>query len=353
MPTLFPEADIDTRVERLLALSRHHSEHFCSDEATAARQAYLKQHPSRIVVMKCMDGRIHVPHATRTPMGIIQPFRNLGGIFDLGWPYLGEMLCDAVTDAAEAGRDVLMLITYHFSRGERSRGCAGFGCDADAARRHAEQVRGQAKTLFAQHRRMFYPLVAGFETDTDTLILHNAAGEVLDVATLDTADADSLGARIDALFPDMPATLRADLLPLVSGNLEHALSLRGVSRELDIEHREWVICVGRGFDFLHVPNTALIVGPYSPDLSEPIGIAASIIDANMRCGRIADDGFLLLSSAPYEDPGVDEARARLKSRFLLDFAREVIQREHPALAKRMLSMAAVVHWSTRRLSQLD
>ena len=28
--------------------------------------------------------------------GIIQPFRNLGGMFDLGWPHLGETLVEAV-----------------------------------------------------------------------------------------------------------------------------------------------------------------------------------------------------------------------------------------------------------------
>src|SRR4030067_1016074 len=73
---------------------------------------------------------------------------------------------------------------------------------------------------------------------------------------------------------------------------------------LDVEHREWMICVGRGFDFLHMPNLALIIGPYSPDLAEPIRIAAGIIEDNMRAGRIPDDGFLLLASVPYAAIGV-------------------------------------------------
>lgn len=38
-------------------------------------------------------GRAHQPSVdTHTPLGIIQPFRNLGGMFDLGWPHLGEVL---------------------------------------------------------------------------------------------------------------------------------------------------------------------------------------------------------------------------------------------------------------------
>ncbi|PMR69824.1 hypothetical protein [Halomonas heilongjiangensis] len=344
---------IEQRIEALLALAREHAETFCSPSAALARERYLAAHPTRILVMKCMDGRIHLPHATRTPLGIITPFRNLGGIFDLGWPYLGEMLVDTVGEAIRAGHGALMIITYHFSRGERARGCAGFDCDATAALAHAREIRTQAQWLFGHDRQTVYPLVCGFETDGDALIVHGDADATLDIGELAPGDAPDLDRRVARLCPDMPGDIRRDLLPLLAGNLTHVASLRGVARDLDIEHREWVICIGRGFDFLHLPNTALIVGPYSPDLSEPIGTAAAIIDANMRAGRIPDDGFMLLASTPYRDVGVDRARAELKSRFLADFASRVIRREHPALAERMIRRTAVVHWPTRRLDLLD
>ncbi|MCG6656177.1 hypothetical protein HOP52_00070 [Halomonas campisalis] len=344
---------IEARIDALLALSREHAETFCSPSAWLARERYLAAHPTRIIVMKCMDGRIHIPHATRTPLGIITPFRNLGGIFHLGWPYLGEMLTDAVYEATRSGHGVLMIITYHFSRGSRARGCAGFGCDTEAALAHAREIRTQAERLFGHDHRHVYPLVCGFETDGDALIVHGDDGATLDMSALTPADAASLDRRVAGLCADMPADIRRDLLPLLEGNLQHVDSLRGVQRELNIEHREWVICVGRGFDFLHLPNTALIVGPYSPDLSEPIGTAAAIIDANMKAGRIPDDGFLLLASTPYQEVGVDRARAEMKSRFLAEFATRVIHREHPKLARRMLNRTAVVHWPSRRLESLD
>ncbi len=344
---------IQERIEALLALSREHADAFCSPSAWLARERYLAAHPTRIVVMKCMDGRIHIPHATRTPLGIITPFRNLGGIFHLGWPYLGEMLADTVYEATRGGHGVLMIITYHFSRGEKNRGCAGFDCDAEAALAHARAIRAQAEQLFGHDHRHVYPLVCGFETDGDALIVHGDDDTRLDIGELSLADAGDLDRRVAALCPDMPTDIRRDLLPLLEGNLQHVDSLRGVSRKLDIEHREWVICVGRGFDFLHLPNTALIVGPYSPDLSEPIGTAAAIIDANMKAGRIPDDGFLLLASTPYREVGVDRARAEMKSHFLTEFATQVIHREHPQLAKRMLQRTAVVHWPSRRLELLS
>ena len=84
-----------------------------------------------------------------------------------------------------------------------------------------------------------------------------------------------------------------------------------------------------------MPNLALIIGPYSPDLADPIRKAAGIIRSNMAAGRIPSDGFLLMSSVPYENIGVDKARAELKSRFLARFAADVIRQEFADLAPGM------------------
>lgn len=78
---------IHDRIQWLLNLGREHAREFCTPEVFLSRQRYLAEHPTLVAVMKCMDGRIHIPWATQTPLGIIKPFRNLGGIFDLGWPY--------------------------------------------------------------------------------------------------------------------------------------------------------------------------------------------------------------------------------------------------------------------------
>ena len=117
---------IHARVEWLLELARKHSASYCSPETFLARERYLAEHPTAIVVLKCMDGRINIPVATNTPPGIIQPIRNLGGMFNLGWPHLGEVLANHVHERVSTGRRVLMLITYHFSKGDKHRGCAGF-----------------------------------------------------------------------------------------------------------------------------------------------------------------------------------------------------------------------------------
>jgi len=339
---------IAERIRWLLDLALQHGEQFAAPEAVLTRQRYRAKHPTCIMALKCMDGRIHLPYATGTPQGIVEPFRNLGGMFDLGWPHLGEVLTDAVARAVAEGRRTLLLLSYHFSQGDPHRGCAGFGNDTGAALRHVLRVRAQVEHVFGREHGTVYPLVVGFETDEDALILHGP-DRTLDLAAQPDADLDRLGAELSALLPDMPESMRADLLPLVRGNVRHIAEIRALRRAPTLEHTEWALCVGRGFDFLHEPGIALIVGPYSPDLADPIRKAAAIIRHNMEQGRIPDDGFLLLASTPWREPGPDRARAELKSRFLYRFAAEVIQAADPDLAGRMIGVCAVLHWNTRRL----
>lgn len=343
---------INERIDWLLDLAQRHTTTFRSPEACLARERYQAKHPTAIVVLKCMDGRINIPIVTGTPPGIIQPFRNLGGMFDLGWPHLGEVMAQHVQSMVASGRRVLIMITYHFSRGSVQRGCAGFGYDTAAAIKHTLGIKQQVEQIFGADHATVYPLICGFETDEDALLLHGCSGEVLDLSKLENVDEPFLDQSMVELWPDMPEQVRADLSPLLSGNLEWISRVRASDRPLEIEHREWMICLGRGFDFLHTPNLALIIGPYSPNLSDPIRKAAGIIEENMRAERIPDDGFLLFASVPYEEIGVDQARAALKSRFLANLAAEVICAEFPDLAKRMHIKTAVLSWRSRALKIL-
>ena len=348
---------IGERIDWLFQLAHRHGNTFRSPEAWLARERYLSEHPTAIAVLKCMDGRINMPVATNTPTGILMPFRNLGGMFDLGWPHLGEVLAHYVLRMTHAGRPVLVLITYHWSKGSPKRGCAGFNYDTAAAIAHTYEIRHQVEHIFGGGHGTVYPLVCGIETDDEALVIHGSNNAVLDLAGFSETDAATLEPRLADLLPDMSVQMRADLLPLLHGNLEHIAQVREQARRhervLDVEHREWMICLGRGFDFLHTPNIALIIGPYSPDLADPLRKAAGIIENNMNAGRIPDDGFLLLASVPYDEIGVDRARAELKSNFLSRFAAGVLQDEFGALAAKMFIHTAVLDWRSRSLERID
>lgn len=345
------EQPIAERINWVFDLARRYSAEFCSPDAFLARERYLANHPTAIAVLKCMDGRINIPVATNTPAGIIQPFRNLGGMFDMGWPHLGEVLAQYVQRMIKNGRRVLILITYHFSRGDIHRGCSGFACNTEAAIAHTRQIQNQMEAIFGAAHDNVYPLVCGFETDEDALLLHSPDGRIMDLSA--GFAAEGLAAELALRFGDMPREMQRDLLPLLAGNLSHINELRHEGRSLKVEHSEWMICLGRGFDFLHTPNLALIVGPYSPDLSDPIRKAAAIIESNMTAGRIPDDGFLLFASVPYDEIGVDRARAVMKSNFLSEFAAEVIEQEYPALAAKMIRHTAVLEWNSRKIEAIS
>jgi len=191
--------NIAERMRWLAELGAEHSRIFASPEAYLQRRRYQAEHPTAILAFKCMDGRIHLPYITKTPLGIIQPFRNLGGAFDIGWPHLGELVTHEVLRAVEAGRRVLILVTYHHSRGERSRGCSGFDFDLEAARSSAFAFRRQLESVFGSDHQTVYPLVVGIETDEDALTLHWDRGTAIDLATFESADCDEAD-RCDELF---------------------------------------------------------------------------------------------------------------------------------------------------------
>ncbi|HTJ55476.1 MAG TPA: hypothetical protein VL380_08670, partial [Nitrosospira sp.] len=95
---------IEKRIDWLFNLADRHGATFRGPDAWLARKRYLAEHPTAIAVLKCMDGRINLPVMTNTPPGILMPFRNLGGAFDLGWPYLGEVLSHHVQGWVNSGR---------------------------------------------------------------------------------------------------------------------------------------------------------------------------------------------------------------------------------------------------------
>lgn len=341
---------IKQRIDWLIDHARRHSVLFQSPDSFLARRLYTTQHQTAVIALKCMDGRLNLPVATNTPAGIIRPFRNLGGRFDVGWPHFGEVLAGDVTDIVGQGRRVLVLITYHYSKGDRHRGCAGFNYDTEAARNHTFEIKKQVEAVFGIGHSTVYPLVCGFETDDDAIVLHGSnKGDVLDLSTVSSTDIESLPALLAKLYPDMPNQIRQDLLPLVQGNIDHIAGVRHSNRTLDIVHHEWMIGIGRGFDWLHTPNLALIIGPFSPELADPISKAAGIIEANMQSKRIPDDGFLMLAVAPYHEIGVDRARAIVKSSFMADFAADIIRTDFPPLAEKMHVRSAVIAWQSRAM----
>lgn len=343
----------------LIGHNEAQSREFCSPDAKGRRAKYRGKHPTEILALKCMDGRLHVALMAETPFGIIQPMRNLGGRFDLGWPLMGEVVTDWVRYAVSHGRDCLILVTYHWSKGNKHRGCRGFHYEVDEARAFAFALAKQIAQVYGLQREVVFPVCLGVETDEDAFVFHGTNGHALDVATLRDPDKEAVRAELAALYPDMNEQMVNDLLPLVLGNARHVSKVRASARPvLDIEHRERVLGIGRGFDWLDTANLALLVGPFDPNLDAAIETAARLLWDNILEGRVPDDGAVLLASAPFRDSDqaqyvFDKARATEKVRFLRRFALDVIGKAVPRLREVIIPVAGVVDINTRKLHLLE
>jgi hypothetical protein len=77
-----------------------------------------------------------------------------------------------VSSKITGGHCCLPLVTYHFSKGDPHRGCAGHGYDTAAARAGAYSLVEQIERVFGGNHACVYPIVVGIETDEDSLVLH-------------------------------------------------------------------------------------------------------------------------------------------------------------------------------------
>ena len=339
----------------LLQRNETQSKLFCSPDVTSSRRLYRAEHPTEVIVFKCMDGRLEVPVITETPVGIIQPFRNIGAKFDLGWPYLNELIRGLVDYAVKHGRRCLIFTTYHFSEGNQHRGCGGFNGDTTAAMMAAKSCKKQLEQIFGEQHSVVHPVLVGIETDKDALIFHSDTnGDVLKLADCLEISDKELVLQVENLYPSMKSEILKDLLPLMYGNIRHIQKVSDRKIETTT-HQERILAIGRGFDWLHLPNQALIIGPYSFDLREPIIKAANILLDNLRDGRISEeDGVVLFSSGVYRDQaGPEQELAKTKAQSLSNFAWSVIQENVPDLCSYVHFLKSVVNQNTRLMTVIE
>ncbi len=347
---------MENKKKLIIELNKKHSEMFQAQRLE--RELYLSQHPTNVVVFKCMDGRIHMPTVTRTPLGIMKPFRNIGGRFDLGWPLLNESFDQSIKKSVKNGNRTLVLVTYHYSQEDIHRGCAGFDYDCEESKRFTQNFRDQILRTYGKNNGVVFPILVGLETDKDALIFHGDDGSILDVSTITDSSEKNLISLFYKLYPLMPERILDDLIPLVMGNIKCIEETKDNGKPLNqLVHGEWVLAVGKGFDWLHTPNMALIVGPYDPNIGEPIKKAAGIIKSNLEKVEtqhccVSKEGMVLLSSAVYADPA-EKIRAKERTLYVNRLSQEIIKENYPEMFGQMHSMAVVVNALTMEMEVVE
>ena len=324
----------------LLNYNRQQSDFFLSPDEVARRDLYKALHPTKVKVKKCMDGRVNVPAMTdgEVPMGVISPFRNMGGKFRIGSPSYAHFVrnfYDFTLRAMKEGKcpGGLVLVTYHFSKSDPHLGCKGFGYDTAAARAYTADLRRDCDKVYGTKHEVVYSIQVGIETDRDAFVFHGEGGATLDIAEVLDLSPEALRIRMRALYPQMREGIFNDLMPFAIGNQRHVRKVIAANRPIEkLDHAEQIIGVGRGFDWLHLANKALIVGPFSVEWPKEVAVAAGIVLANFKAGRIPHgEGSVLLVSAPYREYGVDASIAREKALEMARISWEIIKNQVPEL----------------------
>jgi hypothetical protein len=346
---------IEDRIKHLFEQNLESSRVFCSPDAWSARMEYRLLHKTEIYESECIDGRIDIPLITQTPPGIMRQFRNVGGIFRMGWPYLSSEINQGYEYARKHNRHLLFLVTYHYSGSSPSFGCAGCDHNTELALKTALNFRNELEEVFGYNHDVVCPVLIGIDTDTDAMTIHgdNPDNKIVmsDHNFNGKKNKTILGLLIRGMLKKMPGRVFNDLIHLLANNIRHIREVEKSIRPMaEIKHGEWWIGVGRGFDWHHEHNQAVLVGPYDPNLANPINTAVKVIRSNIENDRIPKDGFLVLASAVYKGEGIDaigKERAIKKARYFAELASEIINDQPGELASLMRIITVVNNYDTR------
>jgi hypothetical protein len=356
-------------------------------------EEYKQKYPTKFMVFKCMDGRILFSHFTGAPLGYLSNFRNLGGQFNLGWAHLQatfkEVIYDARmehfervsrqsklemesrlseiqkyvdpeiikrltlkyqgTNACDLHDDaVCAIITIHYSKGSNeTRGCAGSNCNIEKSLRDAKGFRMQIERACKDPdwRHKVFPIVIGIETDKETLELYGENGQKKDLAKFNVSTSDNeLRNLINELYPSMPLGMRHDFLPFLRGNINHRAKILEKTRTPEeLNHQEWILGVGRSsaYDWLHQPNTAILIGLFNPDLPKIINKGLNVIKEHNK-----KKYFLLMSAACY-GKGNPKMFAKEMVKYYSRLAIEQVEQNHKELLPYMYPVKMLINQETQ------
>ncbi len=342
-------------VDWLIALNDMRSRTFVKDRP--ARQAWRESRKIEIAWFGCMDGRFHPPTITGTHLGIWSIWQNIGGKFDLAkWPRFQNSFEKFWWCSKRNDRLMLVIITYHFSRSDNARlGCKGHGFDLARAQASSRALKSQFEHVFKDEPTT-YVISVGIDTDGDSMVFHGQNGEI-DIATANDRSESFFRDEFKRIDPSMPDGFLPHVVEIAMLNGRHVTQVSNGQRPIkDIEHGEWVLAVGQGFDWLHTLNTAIIIGPFDPQFSRWVRIGARILDGNSE--REDFDwrrGLVLMASAQFNpDQGsVGQRLAEFKARQLADQAVTAIKNSMPHLLEHLQRVTGTVDMGTRKFHILD
>lgn len=335
---------------RLIDLNGKQSRKFVEYENESLREFYREKFSIEILVHKCSDGRLSFAQLVSFVLGVLNLISQVGSFFDLGDSYLSAQVQEWIKNAMASKKKCLVISTYHFSKGDKQRGCAGHNNDTQQALMWAKKLVNQYRIMFGDliEKSVLYPIVVGMETDSDGLIFHGDFGKIFSVTENINLGIGEIELRLAELYPRMPNDIRGDLTKLVLGNFEHVKSYHKKSKNpLDLVHRESSILVGEGcYGWMrHNPNIALVIGPYNNSLftfQRAIVTAGGIVLKNIEEGRVSKENGVTVMCTGLIKKGTNYAAEVLKAILLHEICERVLMEKVPRLGECNLEVIAGV-----------
>lgn len=304
----------------------------------------------------CSDGRVNESGVTAAPPGLYQCWKNIGGHFDLlGWPRFQNSVERWWEYAKNEKRKILFIIADHFSGSDDGRlGCKGHGFNTLNAQVASRGLLMQFNSIFG-HDHDAYVMHVTIDTDTGAIIFRSQreGNSDLDMHVVDSRISSAeLGERLRNMYGLMPEQIMEYVLHRIAlTNLAYLEAARKIANKpLENDHQETILWVGQGSDWINVPNTALVIGPFDHALSRKVQTGMKILAGNLK--RRAGEEGIVLAAAQYRpaDNQVSYQLARAKALQVLRMVEMCDQ--SGGLCKSVQFLAGVVNVETRQLTIL-
>lgn len=362
VPKIEPEHWNIPALDYLLYLHSESARLFNDLQNKLLREDYMQKHRTKFMIFKCMDGRCNMSVFTKIQPGILDPMREMGAKFKIGWAHLQDIVMNWIMDGNIFNRFKVGVFTYHFSRSNKKLGCKAFDYDTDKAIQYAKDLQQEFNEVFqAQDNVGMFTVLWGMETDAGALFLHGHAGQVIDLYRETREDPDYWIPQLQQLYPSFPKSVIVDIFELVKGNISHlkeVKALKTIKQQEQLDHAEFGLAFGRGLWWLHKPNAMLIVGPFNPNPVEPISTAAGLLLDNVNKKRVNPEmGIALMTSVPFtKKTGFEEMLAQKKAINNSTLADKIIKKNVPDLypyLKRLTCTINTENWELNILHKDD
>lgn len=362
--------DTNKTLEKLKSRNTVHSDAFINSEGS--RIQYWAKHPTRTIFLGCMDGRVNFLAMTNKQAGIAKVLKQRGGVFDLAFNYFGTIMIESYKNAIRYGKDVLVFASYHYDKHDDHFGCAGHNYETGKAIDCAENIIQQFFRIF-RDRGVFDAVMIGIETRSESLVFHGRDSSKV-YKTIDhiNTSKEKIFYALRELYPDMKEAVFNDLVEYALGNQQYLKKHEDkITKDLQVDHKERVIAVGRGHEFIFqttgkdgdepLANFCLSVGPYNDKFKEEIKTSLKVIFDNIiKRGMDVSDGFVLFASAIYENQNVAKCWAIEKAEKYAKDAIDVLSEDsdfmkeiRSVIVPHLIIVTAIIDKNTRKMDIMD